>query len=188
MIKSISVYLGSAPGCDQKYKDLAYETGRRIAAGGYELVYGGADVGTMKSLADGAAGANGKVVGIFPRGFKGTSEVRAKISDIERHDLSEFILVKDFAERKEMMARRGDCCIVLPGSFGTLDELFTYATDKAIGVSDKPIFVLDHEGYYAPLRDLVANMEKAGFLKPSMRDALLFFDTLDELFEFVSTF
>ena len=180
-MKSIAVYLGSAPGCKEVYKSLAREVGRRIARAGCTLVYGGADVGTMGALADGATEAGGKIVGVFPKGFRGTKEVRESGMEVVRHGLSEFIETDGFAERKQVMEDRSDGCIVLPGSFGTLDELFTYACNRAIDRHAKPIFIFNHEGYYDPLKQLLAHMQEAGFMKPVMAGALTFCDTIDEL-------
>ena len=173
-MKAIAVYLGSAPGCKDIYKKLAYELGHRIALAGLTLVYGGAAVGTMGALADGAAAAGGRVVGVFPRDFLGTKEVRER-------GLSEFIETADFAERKQVMEDLSDGCIVMPGSFGTLDELFTYACNRAIDKHTKPILVFNFEGYYEPLRQLLSNMQEAGFLKPVMAGALTFCDTIEEI-------
>ena len=180
-MKSVAVYLGSAPGCKEIYKGLAYELGSRIAQAGLTLVYGGAAVGTMGALADGAKDAGGRVIGIFPRGFRGTKEVRESGLEVVQQGLSEFIEVAGFAERKQLMEDMSDGCIVLPGSFGTLDELFTYACNRAIDKHTKPILVFNFEGYYDPLKQLLANMQEAGFLKPVMAGAVTFCDTIEEL-------
>ena len=180
-MKSVAVYLGSAPGCKDIFKGLAYELGYRIAHAGVTLVYGGAAVGTMGALADGAMEAGGKVVGVFPRGFLGTKEVRESGLEVVHHGLSEFILTADFAERKQVMEDLSDGCIVMPGSFGTLDELFTYACNRAIDKHEKPILVFNFEGYYDPLKQLLSHMEAAGFMKPVMADALTFCDTIEEI-------
>ena len=180
-MNSVAVYLGSAPACKDVYKGLAYELGRRIALAGVTLVYGGAAVGTMGALADGAADAGGRVIGVFPRGFLGTKEVRESGLEVVQHGLSEFIEVADFAERKQVMEDLSDGCIVLPGSFGTLDELFTYACNRAIDKHEKPILVFNFEGYYEPLKQLLANMQDAGFMKPVMADALTFCESMEEV-------
>ena len=185
-MKSIAVYLGSAPSCREIYKGLAYELGSRIAAEGVTLVYGGAAVGTMGALADGAMEAGGRVVGVFPKGFLGTKEVRESGLEVVQHGLSEFILVADFAERKQVMEDRSDGCIVMPGSFGTLDELFTYACNRAIDKHTKPIIVFNFEGYYEPLKQLLANMQDAGFMKPVMAGAISFCDTIEEIIAEIS--
>ncbi len=180
-MKSVAVYLGSSPACKDIYKGLAYELGHRMARAGLTLVYGGAAVGTMGALADGAAAAGGRVVGVFPRGFLGTKEVRESGLEVVQQGLSEFIEVADFAERKQVMEDLSEGCIVLPGSFGTLDELFTYACNRAIDKHKKPIIVLNFEDYYEPLKKLLANMQEAGFLKPVMAGALTFCDTIEDV-------
>ena len=180
-MKSIAVYLGSAPSCKPVFKDLAHELGRYIADAGLTLVYGGAAVGTMGALADGALEAGGRVVGVFPRDFLGTREVRESGLEVVRKGLSELIETADFAERKQVMEDLSDGCIVMPGSFGTLDELFTYACNRAIDKHVKPIFVFNFEDYYAPLKQLLANMQEAGFMKPVMAGAITFCDTIEEI-------
>lgn len=163
-MERIAVYLGSAPSCKDVYKGLAYELGQRLAKAGMTLVYGGAAVGTMGALANGAKDAGGTVIGVFPRDFRGTKEVRESGLEVVQHGLSEFIEVADFAERKKVMEELSDACIVMPGSFGTMDELFTYACNRAIDKHEKPIYVFNFEGYYAPLKQLLANMQDAGFM------------------------
>ena len=182
-MKSVAVYLGSAPSCKEIYKGLAYELGNRIARAGLTLVYGGAAVGTMGALAEGARDAGGKVIGVFPRGFRGTQEVRESGLEVVQHGLSEFIETADFAERKQVMEDLSDGCIVMPGSFGTLDELFTYACNRAIDLHTKPILIFNFEGYYDPLKQLLAHMQEAGFLKPVMAGALTFCETIEEIIE-----
>ena len=184
-MKNVAVYLGSAPGCKEIYKGLAYELGCRIASAGVAIVYGGAAVGTMGALADGAASAGGRVIGVFPRGFLGTKEVRESGLEVVQQGLSEFIETADFAERKQVMEDLSDGCIVLPGSFGTLDELFTYACNRAIDKHMKPILIFNFEGYYDPLKQLLANMQEAGFMKPFMTSAITFCDTIEEIVEAV---
>jgi hypothetical protein len=182
-MKSVAVYLGSAPGCKDIYKGLAYELGHRIALASVTLVYGGAAVGTMGALAEGAASAGGRVIGVFPRGFLGTKEVRESGLEVVQRGLSEFITTADFAERKQVMEDLSDGCIVMPGSFGTLDEFFTYACNRAIDKHTKPILVFNFEGYYDPLKQLLTNMQEAGFLKPVMAGAVTFCDTIDEIID-----
>ena len=182
-MKNVAVYLGSAPSCKEIYKGLAYELGSRLARAGMTLVYGGAAVGTMGALADGAREAGGKVVGVFPKGFRGTKEVRESGLEVVQQGLSQFIETADFAERKQVMEDLSDACIVMPGSYGTLDELFTYACNRAIDKHAKPIYIFNFEGYYDPLRQLLANMQAAGFMKPVMADALTFCDTIEEIID-----
>lgn len=169
---NIAVYLGSSTTCLPEYNDLAYELGRQIALCGHTLVYGGADVGTMRYLADGALAEGGRVVGVFPDGFQGTAEVIKEGIEVKKMGLTEMILVKDFAERKQKMEDLSDCAVVMPGSFGTLDEMFTYACNYAIGQHRKPVYLLNHKGFYDPMRALMDNVSAAGFLKPSSAGVL----------------
>jgi len=180
-MRVISVYLGSSPFCSPQYKALAHEVGAKIAKKGHTIVYGGAAVGTMGALAQGAKEEGGEIIGVFPRGFKGTKEVRESGIQVIQEGLDRMIDVADFAERKQKMEDIGDCAIVLPGSYGTMDELFTYACNRAIDKHSKNIYVLNHNGFYNPLIDLLSNMEKAGFLKQAMVGAITFYDNIDDI-------
>ncbi len=182
----VSVYLGSALECLPEYKTLAYELGRQLAENGHTVVYGGADVGTMKNLADGAQDAGGEITGVFPRQFKGTAEVVRSGVKVVRDGLTEMIWVADFAERKKVMEQLSDCCIILPGSFGTLDEMFTYACNHAIGEHDKTVYVLNHNGFYDPMKDLFKNIAAAHFLKPETVSIVQFCDTIDDFIKKLS--
>ena len=183
VMKRVAIYLGSAPSCKDIYKGLAYEVGHRLAQAGFTVIYGGAAVGTMGALANGAREAGGEVIGIFPKGFRGTKEVRESGLEVVQKGLTEFIETADFASRKQLMEEMSDACIVLPGSFGTMDELFTYACDRAIDKHTKPILVLNFEAYYAPLKQLLTNMQEAGFMKPVMAGAITFCDTIEDILE-----
>lgn len=179
----VSVYLGSSINCKPEYNALAFEVGARLASAGHVIVYGGANVGTMKDIADGAQSVGGDVIGVFPSGFAGTEEVKHHGMKVIREGLKELVYVKNFAERKQTMEDLSDCALILPGSFGTLDELFTYTCNNAIGMHSKPVFILNHKGFYSPLVDLVRNTAEAGFLKPETVSILTFCDTIDEVIE-----
>jgi len=183
----VSVYLGSSPVCLEKYNTIAYDMGREIALRGAVLVYGGAGVGTMGRLADGAKNAGGEVIGVFPRGFAGTREIRESGISVVREGLDEMIEVENFAVRKQVMEDLGDCAVVLPGSFGTMDELFTYACNRSIDKNDKHMFILNFEGYYNPLVQLLDNMVEAGMFKPCMQGAITFHDTVEDLMDAVES-
>lgn len=178
---NVAVYLGSALNCLPEYNELAYRLGEELAKAGHAIVYGGANVGTMKHLADGAQNAGGKVTGVFPKNFMGTEEVIRSGIKVVRDNLSELIWVEDFAERKKVMEEISGCAVVMPGSYGTLDEMFTYTCNNAIGKHDKKVYVLNHNGFYTPLKELVANIGAGGFMKSEAADIVNFCDTVDEL-------
>ena len=135
----------------------------------------------MKALADGCLSANGIAYGVFPRGFHGYPEdAWHRKGNLLRAGLTEVFYTADLPERKRLMETLSDACIALPGSWGTLDELFCYAANSKLGFNGgKPLFVLNLNGYYDPLRDQIARMLSAGFID---RNLLTFCPTLDNLF------
>lgn len=180
MVKSVAVYLGSSDGVDPKYNGTAREFGRRMAREGIEVVYGGACVGTMGALADGVLEEGGSICGIFPTGFGGKREMLENGRKVFREGLSKVVYVKDFAERKNLMEANSDCAVILSGGTGTMDEMFCYAVNYEIGLHEKPIWILNLDGYYDHLRALLENMKKEGFLGREY-GIYHFVDTLDEL-------
>lgn len=181
MIKSAAVFLGSAAGSDEHLK-FAYELGQQLAGRGYRTVFGGASVGTMKAFAEGVLDAGGEITGVIPRGFKGKREVAATGRDLLMDRLTETIFVKDIAERKAVMNRLSDCCIILPGGYGTMEELFCYAVENEIGVHDNISFVLNVNGYYDALEELTATMKREGFLRKDST-VITFCHSMEELFD-----
>ena len=180
-MKRIAVFLGSSEGSEQ-YMRSAYDLGHSLAEKGYGIVFGGAEVGTMKAFADGVLDAGGSITGVFPKGFGGKREVAATGRKIVNERLTELIEVRDFAERKDVMNGLSDCCLILPGSFGTLDELFCLAVGNEIGLHDKRAFVANFNGYYDGLELQIKTMKREHFLKES-DDTVVFVHTVDELFE-----
>jgi len=178
-MKSVAIYLGSAIGADQKYADFAYEVGRLLALRGIEVVYGGANVGTMGCLARGVLENGGRLVGVFPKGFGGKREVQKKNIEILQDGMTETIIVKDFSERKAVMESRADCAVALPGGIGTMDELFCFCVDNEIALHDKPAYILNFDGFYDGLKLQLETMERLNFL-PSGERILQVCDTLED--------
>ncbi len=178
----VGVYLGPPAGNGPVCCDPAREFGRRIAQHGWSLIYGGSSVGTMGALADGCLEAGGECIGVFPDGFKGKPEVAAQGIEVERRDLTIMKNCSNFQERKRMMEEMSDCCVALPGSWGTMDELFTYATNSELKFNGgKKIFVLNLNGYYEPLKAQISKMYECGFILEYSTRLFRFCDTLDEL-------
>lgn len=185
MIKNVAVYLGSKTGNREIFAQTARGLGGSLAKKGYNIIYGGACVGTMKELADGAIASGGKVTGVFPDKFKGKKESREKGLEIQHNGLTGMILVKDMGERKKVMEEQSDCCIILPGSFGTLDELFEYAVHRQLEFHFKPVIILNLNGYYNPLRQMVENMKENGFIREEETSLLTYCDTIEDVLEFL---
>jgi len=165
MIARVLVFCGSSPGARPEYAAAADELGRLIARRGLGLVYGGARVGLMGTLADGALAAGGEVIGVIPRQL-----VEHEIAHTGLTDLHE---VNTMHERKALMAELSDAVIALPGGTGTLDELFELFTWSQLGLHQMPIGVLDVAGYWQPLLAMLDHMVGERLLRAEHRNTLL---------------
>lgn len=153
----------------------AYETGRLLAQLGIGLVYGGARVGLMGAVADGALENGGEVIGVLPRFLSG--------KEIGHDGLTDLIIVDTMHERKTKMHELSDGVITLPGGFGTMEEVFEMVTWGQLGLHRKPVGVLNVDGFYNTLGELLQTMVTKGFLKQENQRMLLFADTIGELLE-----
>jgi uncharacterized protein (TIGR00730 family) len=164
-MKRILVFCGSSPGRRPEYRTAADGLGRLLAERGIGVVYGGASVGLMGALADGALGAGGEVIGVIPG--------RVFPAEIPHAGLSEQHVVATMHERKALMAELSDAVIALPGGTGTLDELFEMFTWSQLGLHRKPIGLLDVEGYWERLLAFLDYMVAERFIHAEHRDTLL---------------
>ena len=187
-IKTVAVYLGSRPGNEPKFVHNASELGRILAESHIDIVYGGASVGTMKALADGALDAGGRVVGVFPTGFKGKKDNAAAGIEVGPKSLAltELIEVRDLPERIATMERLSDAMIFLPGSFGTMVEAFHWMEGWQLGYHTKPAFVLNTDGYYDGLLSQIRTMIAARFMDGDDLDLLRTADTIDNLLTIIN--
>jgi uncharacterized protein (TIGR00730 family) len=172
-VKKISVFCGSSFGTEPVYQIKATELGKSIAKRGIQLVYGGANVGLMGAVADGALSEGGAVIGVLPHFLQS--------KEIAHAGLTELILVESMHERKTRMNEISDGVIALPGGFGTLEELFEMLTWAQLGLHSKPIGILNIDGYYDLLNALINVMVEKGFLKSVNRSMLLISDDIDDL-------
>lgn len=172
-MKRITVFCASSFGTEKIYEEQATELGKTLAKQNIELVYGGANVGLMGAVADGALNAGGKVIGVLP------NFLRSK--EIAHLGLTELILVESMHERKTKMNDLCDGVIALPGGFGTLEELFEMLTWAQLGLHKKPIAVLNVNGFYDSLIELLKTMTSKELLKEVNREMLLVSDSIDDL-------
>ncbi len=154
-ISRVCVYCGSAGAVDARYREAARELGQRLAEAGIELVFGGGRIGLMGILADAALAARGRVVGIIPG--------RLRDAELAHPGVSELVIAGSMHDRKRLMAERADAFAVLPGGIGTLDEMFEIVTWRQLGLHDKPVFVVDVDGYWQTLRRLLDHLVAQGF-------------------------
>jgi uncharacterized protein (TIGR00730 family) len=179
-MKSVTVFCGSSFGFDDIYTKQARLLGQILAKKGIRVVYGGAKVGLMGAVADGALGAGGEVVGILPKFLQE--------KELAHEQLTELILVESMHERKLKMNDLCDGVIALPGGFGTLEELFEMLTWAQLGLHEKPVAILNTNGFYDSLQVLTKNMVDSGFLKAVNREMLLISDNIDELLQKMSNY
>ncbi len=158
-MQRVCVFCGSSPGADPLYMRLAREVGGLLVERGLSLVYGGAQVGLMGAVADGALAAGGDVIGIIPH-----SLVRKEVA---HRGLGDLRVVGSMHERKALMADLSDGFLALPGGCGTFEEFFEVVTWAQIGIHRKPCALLNIAGYYDPLLALLNHAVAEGFVRPA---------------------
>jgi uncharacterized protein (TIGR00730 family) len=161
---SVCVYCGSRNGLLPAYAEVAREVGTWIGHHNGQLVYGGGNNGLMGLVAQATADAGGRVIGIIPKALQTTENTRTACTELH--------VVNTMHERKQMMAERADVFLALPGGIGTFEELFEAWTWRQLGYHDKPIGVLNTEGYYDGLLSFAQSSVNAGFLSDWQMDLI----------------
>lgn len=179
-MKKVCVFCGSSAGRQDVYRMAARQTAQVLADAGFEIIYGGAAVGLMKVVADTAMAAGARVTGIMP------ANLIAK--EVGHNGLNEFIEVGSMAERKQLMVEMADAFVVLPGGFGTLDELFEVITLSQLRLADKPTVLLNTANYYDKLLSFLEHAVREGFLMPEHRGCLLVADYASQLPEMLGMY
>lgn len=161
---SLCVFCGSRMGLHSVYETAARKVGQLIAAHGWQLVYGGGNAGLMGAVANATLAAGGRVVGVIPQ----------SLMDLEHGHtgLHELHVVQTMHQRKQLMAERADAFLALPGGIGTFEELFEVWTWRQLGYHDKPVGLLNVEGYYDSLLSFLDQSQSKGFVHPSQRQLL----------------
>ena len=164
MNKTVAIYCGANPGYDQSIIDGIKKMAEKLAMKGWGLIYGGGKVGIMGIVADTFLKNKASVTGVIPE-FMVPRE-------LAHTGASEMIVVESMHERKRIMTERSDAVIIIPGGFGTMDELFETLTWAQLKLISKPIVLYNLNGYYDHLTGLLDHMVAKGFLKPDNRDLL----------------
>ena len=170
---AITVFCGSSEGNDVDILDQAMLLGKTLASKEITLVYGAAKIGVMGKLAESALNNGGKVIGIIPEFLK--------LKEVVHLGLTELITTSNMHDRKLKMHDMSDAFIAMPGGFGTLEELFEIITWAQLGLHQKPIGLLNVNGFYDDLLKLLENMVRRGFLKMSNYEILLVADSVEGL-------
>lgn len=171
----ICVFCGSSMGNKDEYRQAAKEVGEFFVENSIELVYGGANVGLMKIIADVVLKGGVKVVGIMPH--------MLIEKEVVHKDITQLISVDTMAERKEIMIEISDGFIAMPGGFGTLDELAEILTHNQLRIVDKPVGILNVDGYFDSLLQFFDTGASSGFVRQEHRDNIIVASNIAELIE-----
>ena len=172
-IHSVCVYCGSSSNVDQAHKDAAAALGSVLGSAGMQLVYGGGRVGLMGIVATSTMEHGGTAVGIIPHHIEKREE--------KYTELTELHVVDSMHERKQMMVDRSDAFVVLSGGLGTMDEFFEIMTWRQLGLHDKPILILNVDGFWTPLLNLVDHLINSGFARESDRNGLVVVNRVEDV-------
>ena len=170
----IAVYCSAKDIIPEEYLHLGDEVGRWIAANGHTLVYGGATGGLMSRTSQAAIAAGGEVIGVVPQRIIAAGRLALHCSELH--------IVSSMAERKQTMRDVADCFVCLPGSYGTLDEMYDVIASGTVGEHHKPVIIVDYKHFYAGIRAQAEHMRSLQFLPRQEAYTPLYVDTLDELF------
>lgn len=154
---NVCVFCGSSLGDITIYKEVAQDLGNRLAHADHTLVYGGGRIGLMGTLADSVLANNGSVIGVIPEFLLKKEVAHLNITRLE--------VVQSMHERKKRMADLSDAFVALPGGWGTLDELAEILTWTQLKLIDKPVFILNIEGFFDHLVAQMKRMTESGFLR-----------------------
>ncbi len=175
--RSICVFCGARQGVNPAYQQAAEALGTGLAQAGHRLVYGAGDIGLMGVTARSAQTAGGDTFGVIPEHLLSW--------EVGKRDLTQFIVTENMHERKKVMFMNSDAIVVLPGGAGSLDELFEVLTWRQLKLHDKPIYLLNIEGYWQPLLQLLQHTVDQGFADASLLDYITVYektaDFLDHL-------
>jgi len=165
MMRRVCVFCGSKVGVLPEFREAAAALGAELVRRDLGLVFGGGSVGLMGVLADAVLNAGGEVIGVIPEALATKELLHVRVPDMRR--------VRDMHERKALMAELADAFIALPGGFGTFEELFEVVTWAQLGFHRKNVGLLNVEGYFDRLVELVDHAIQSGFIVTSHRDLIV---------------
>lgn len=177
-IQSVCVFCGAQNAVEETHLQLARDLGKAMAERGLSLVYGGGDCGLMGAVANSMLEAKAHVTGVFPESLRYIEK--------EHQTLDDIIIVDSMHTRKEIMYKKSDIFVILPGGFGTMDELFEILTWKQLQLHTKPIVILNHEGYWDHLAALMEHIIDSGFAKEEVRQFFKVVNSQEELLEYIA--
>jgi uncharacterized protein (TIGR00730 family) len=174
-VRSLCVFCGSREGIDPAYHAAALRLGQLMGERGVRLVYGGGSIGLMGVVADAVIAAGGEAVGVIPDFL-----IQYEVGHRRLQDL---VVTDSMHDRKRRMFEMADAFVILPGGLGTLDETFEIVTWKQLRLHDSPIVVLDVNGYWSPLLDLLGAIIAAGFARPEITELITVVETPEQVLQ-----
>lgn len=177
-MRKACVFCASSTKVPQYYIDEATALGKRLVAEGWGMVYGGGSVGLMGAVADAMLAVGGEVVGVIPHFMKEVEWDHKGVADMR--------LTDTMSERKQMMISMSDAIIVLPGSTGTLDELFEAVSDKKLGILSQPIVLLNSDGFYDHTLAQLRVMVEKQFMTQKHMDVLCEAKSIDDVIRVIN--
>jgi uncharacterized protein (TIGR00730 family) len=177
---NITVFCSASHQLPEKFYQEASEIGALLAEQGHRIIYGGASIGMMGALANGALAKKGKVIGVIPKNI-----LKREIA----HDqLEKLIVTEDMHERKANMYQLADCFITLPGGFGTLEETTEIITWNQLEITKKPLFIYNFNGFYDFFKGYIKEAREIGMIAVHDHYIPPIFDTLTELQRAINEF
>jgi uncharacterized protein (TIGR00730 family) len=171
-LRTLCVFCASADGAQPIYRQVATELGHALAARGIGLVYGGATVGLMGAVASATLTGGGKVIGVIPHVLVD--------KEVSNHGCTELHVVDTMHTRKALMGEKSDAFLILPGGYGTFEELFEVLAWQTLRLHSKPMCLLNTAGFYDGMLTFLDHCVTEGVLKPQAREMLLVADSVDE--------
>lgn len=175
VMKRVCVFCGSNQGARPVYDQIARAVGTTLARRGLEVVYGGGRVGLMGAVADSAMEAGGTVIGVIPDALFER--------ELGHQGLTDLRVVSSMHERKALMAELSDGFIALPGGFGTFEEFCEILTWAQLGLHSKPCGIVNADGYYDSLLDMIDYATKEEFVHPDHRSLILVEESVEDLLD-----
>jgi hypothetical protein len=174
-INAVTVFCGSKPGKDKAYVAVAEHLGATLANNDITLVYGGGNKGIMGAIANACLSAGGKVIGIIPKLLLAW--------EAQHEGLTELIVTESMHARKLLLYEKCDLALVLPGGMGTLDELFEMLTWNNLKIHNKKVYIINVNGYYDAMIQLLDSMDTQGFMYESWRSRLIECNSVQEFMD-----
>lgn len=176
-IRSLAVFCGSKDGKDPVFIEQAGQLGKLLAENNIQLIYGGGSAGIMGVIADAVMANGGEVKGVIPKLLLEW--------EVQHRGITELIICDDMHERKKTIYSLCDAAMVLPGGFGTLDELFEILTWNQLTIHDKQIFLLNSGGFYNDLIAHIERMRQQAFLYEKAERSIHFLNQPEDLLGFL---